>query len=277
MALRPDFTFSQNNLQDYLDCPRRFELRHMLRQEWPALESEPVLEMEHRADVGRQFHRLVQQAVAGLPLETLSDQASTDLDLSRWWQNFVSADPLSNLPAYRRSEVYIQAPFAGFHLVGTYDLLAIEHGRKAVILDWKTSLKRTPRKSLAARMQTRLYPLLLTLAGSALNNGQPVLPEMVEMTYWFPEFPDRPETFTINSALVESETRQIESLIEEINGQTRSPWLLTPDTKRCKFCVYRSLCERGERAGDGIEEDYEASPTPDISGLDLDQIGEISL
>lgn len=277
MALRPDFTFSQNNLQDYLDCPRRFELRHVLRQEWPALESEPVLEMEHRAEIGRQFHRLVQQSVAGLPEDVLAEQAAADLDLLRWWESFTKTNPLAGIPILRRSEVYLQAPFAGYHLVGTFDLLAVEPGQRAVIMDWKTSQKRASRSTLAARMQTRLYPLLLTLAGAPYNSGLPVIPENIQFTYWFPEFPDQPETFQVNRSSLESDICAINTLITEINIQDHSPWLLTADTRRCKFCIYRSLCERGDRAGDGLEEGIEISVETDLSTLDLNQIGEIAL
>mgnify|MGYP007064289961 CR=1 FL=1 len=40
MPLPVDFQFSQNNLQDYLDCARRFELRALRRLAWPAAQSE---------------------------------------------------------------------------------------------------------------------------------------------------------------------------------------------------------------------------------------------
>ena len=33
-----DLTFSQGSLQDYTQCPRRFQLRFLLNQPWPALE-----------------------------------------------------------------------------------------------------------------------------------------------------------------------------------------------------------------------------------------------
>ena len=48
MTLPPTFQFSQNSLQDYVDCPRRFQLRYLLRQPWPAVESEPLSEYEHK-------------------------------------------------------------------------------------------------------------------------------------------------------------------------------------------------------------------------------------
>lgn len=60
-ALSSPFTFSQSSLQDYFDCPRRFELRYIDRLNWPAVEAEPALENERRLREGTYFHRLAQQ------------------------------------------------------------------------------------------------------------------------------------------------------------------------------------------------------------------------
>ena len=40
--LPPQFAFSQSSLQDYMDCPRRFQLRYLDRLIYPAAESEPA-------------------------------------------------------------------------------------------------------------------------------------------------------------------------------------------------------------------------------------------
>ena len=69
MLLPDNFTFSQNNLQDYVDCKRRFLLRHVQKLEWPAIESEPVLEQEQLMLLGQQFHLMVQQKLSGIPEE----------------------------------------------------------------------------------------------------------------------------------------------------------------------------------------------------------------
>ena len=71
MALPIDFRFSQNNLQDFVDCPRRFELKYLLKQDWPALVSEPIQEFEHLQILGLRFHTLVQQHLVGITVETL--------------------------------------------------------------------------------------------------------------------------------------------------------------------------------------------------------------
>ena len=71
MPLPPDFHFSQGNLQDYSDCPRRFQLRYLLELAWPAVEAEPADEFETRIRDGEAFHRMVQQHVLGVLPATL--------------------------------------------------------------------------------------------------------------------------------------------------------------------------------------------------------------
>ena len=110
------FQFTQSNLQDYLDCPRRFELRYILRQEWPALHTESELEQEKHMRRGYLFHQLVHQRLVGLTAEQLSDQID-DEDLKRWWQSFVRHSPLDDLPTGRLAEFSLTAPFAGFRLL----------------------------------------------------------------------------------------------------------------------------------------------------------------
>ena len=72
MILPPDFVFTQGNLQDYVDCPRRFELKYLQRQRWPAAEVDDMVAFERHMEQGAQFHRLVQQSLLGIPPETLA-------------------------------------------------------------------------------------------------------------------------------------------------------------------------------------------------------------
>jgi hypothetical protein len=67
MRLPADFRFSPSSLQDYVDCPRRFLLRHVQQVAWPALVAEPALENERRMRLGAAFHRLVRQHFLGIP------------------------------------------------------------------------------------------------------------------------------------------------------------------------------------------------------------------
>ena len=158
MTLPTDFQFSQGSLQDYVDCPRRFQLRYLLRLQWPAIEAEPPLENERHLQQGAAFHRLVHQHILGVPLEKLSPPVA-DPDLRRWWHNYSTAD-LALSPS-RYPEIVLSAPMGAYRLVAKYDLVTVDPGRGASILDWKTSRKRPKRKWLAERLQTKVYPYLL--------------------------------------------------------------------------------------------------------------------
>ncbi len=275
MSLSPDFHFSQKSLQDYLDCPRRFELRYVLRQKWPAIQTEPVIEQEVSMEAGLLFHQMVQQLVAGLPSDAILDDASSP-DLSRWWLNLIQNDPLGNLPARRYAELTLSAPLAGFRLTAQYDLLAIAPGEKAVIFDWKTSAKKPSHHLLGQRLQTRIYRFLLVEAGAFLNNRQPLDPGQIEMVYWFSEFPTEPERFPYNQAQYDANREYLVNLINEIARLTPGQFYLTPDVEKCKFCIYRSLCDRGEKAGEWqAQEEDEGMSAAREADLGFEQIGEI--
>ena len=278
MKLLNDFQFSQGSLQDYVDCPRRFQLRYVERVAWPAIETEPALENEHHLQQGAAFHRLVHQHVLGMTPERLSS-AVTDEDLRRWWRNYLENGP-ADLPPSRYPEVVLSGPVCGHRLVAKYDLIGVDTRRRAVIVDWKTSRRRSRRKWLAERLQTRVYPYLLVRAGAHLNGGQPLEPEQVEMVYWFANFPGDPEHFSYNTAQFKADGVYLAALIEEIKREIERPegetLPLTTQERRCRYCAYRSLCRRGVRAGLLDETEAEWGPDDDFDiSLDFEQIAEI--
>jgi hypothetical protein len=272
-SLPVDFQFSQNNLQDYADCPLRFELRHLLHREWPALKSEPALEFEHRTELGVQFHEMVHQSLSGVPAEQIAVLA-TDPDLAGWWNEFSTSTLLSELPALRRVEFSLSAPFAGYRLIAKYDLLAIEPGQRAVIVDWKTAGKPPSRSNMANRFQSKVYPYLMVTAGATLNGGKPFRPEQVEMIYWFTNEPGQPMHFQYSQQQYQADGESLAGWAREIAARPAGQFPMTLDEKKCLYCVYRSLCNRGTRAGDWQDAPDEIEPNP---GLDVpfDQIGEI--
>ena len=283
MTLPTNFQFSQASLQDYVDCPRRFQLRYVLQLAWPAQEVEPALENEQHVQQGAAFHRLVHRHLLGIPTEGLS-RTIQESDLRRWWHNYLERGP-QDLPEARYPEVVLSAPLAGYRLVARYDLVAMDAGRRAVIVDWKTSRKRTTREVLAERLQTKVYPYLLVRAGAHLNGDQAIAPEQVEMIYWFADYPQEPARFGYDAAQYEADGAYLTSLVEEIAGLGDDDLPLTAQEQRCKFCPYRSLCQRGVRAGtldevldaalDAIIED--GPDAGDAFGVDIDfeQIAEV--
>ena len=288
MALFKAFQFSATSLQDYADCPRRFQLRYLLEVAWPAPEAEPVGEQERHGRLARDFHRLAHQHLLGLPAEALSASVH-DADLGRWWQAY-----LAYAATFSRAgvmpEIGLSTALAGYRLVAQYD--AVVAGQSAdlphfLIIDWKTYRQRPTRAWLAGRLQTRVYPLVLAQTGAPLNGGDAIQPGKIEMRYWLAEYPTDPEAFSYDDTAYQSDLAYLTGLIAEIAGRaTRQGnradvWPLTDDLRRCRFCNYRSLCRRGAVAGplaeypEGEESIGGEEPGPDVD-LDWGQVQEIA-
>jgi len=144
-----------------------------------------------------------------------------------------------------RGEGDDEPPPPEYRLMAKYDLLAIEPGGRAVIIDWKTTAPQS-REALERRWQTMVYRWVLAQAGQDLNGGQPIPPERIEMIYWYTS--GTPVTLRYDAATFERDGLAIRGLIEQINQTNTFP--LTIDERRCRFCTYRSLCDRGRAAGD---------------------------
>jgi hypothetical protein len=245
------FNFSQGNLQDFVDCPRRFELRYLRRLAWPAVESEPVVENERRKLLGERFHRLVQQKLLCLPEERLEIRAEAG-ELADWWQAFLACEWSRPQPGVRTyPEILLTSPFASGRLVAKYDLLMISEGPplSILIVDWKTS-RHLPRRSfLMQKLQTRVYPYLIMKAGSVLAGGS-FLPAQVDMVYWYPAYPDTQHRFPYSQEQFEQDDAYLLGLVEQIEMMTGGIFPMIEDNNACLWCTYRSLCDRGMQAGD---------------------------
>ena len=265
------FTFSQSSLQDYNDCPRRFQLRYIDHLAWPAVETEPTQDYERHQQEGSLFHRMVQQHLLGLPAKKLSAQARSE-NLSRWWDAYQQQAPaLDGYALY--PEYTLSAPLGEHRLVAKYDLIAIKPGEKAIIYDWKTYRKRPRDEHLATRWQTRLYSALLGRASNHLNKNTPIAPEQIEMIYWFSNFPNDPARFAYTEAKSLRDWEVIENIVSEI--ASAKEFEMSEDEHPCRFCAYRSYCDRGTKAGEWDEFDGEVDVEESFE-IDFEQIGEIA-
>ncbi len=276
MPLPADFQFSQSSLQDFVECPRRFQLRHIERRAWPAAPSEPVLEQERHMIQGMAFHRMVQQYWMGVPEERLSCLAQ-DEPLRQWWSNYRRCGPkVSNGKAF--VEFSLAAAIQGYRLVAKYDLVLANPDGGVTIYDWKTARRRTRREALSAHLQTRVYRYLMARAGGRFNSGEILPAESIRMVYWFAGFPEDPETFGYSPAQHAADGAYLSDLVEEIAGMSAGgEFPAGARETACLYCVYRSLCGRGVRAGSFSEIEDEL-PGEIGSGLDFDfdQIAEIA-
>jgi hypothetical protein len=264
------FSFSQSSLQDYTECPRRFQLRYLEQLRWPAVETEPVLENELRQIEGVAFHRLIQQYLLGLPLEKISRQANTS-NLDTWWKNFKATN--FDIESYTHyTEITLSCPIGEHRLLAKYDLVAIKPLQKALIFDWKTYAKRPRNEWMAARWQTRVYRAILANAGGHLNNNQAIKHEQIEMIFWYADYPTEPVRFSYDTQRFKRDWSAIEKVVGEISSSKDFP--MTDDLNICRFCTYRSYCDRGRQAGAiaDTDGDFETDETFDVN---FEQIGEI--
>ncbi len=287
MATADDLTLSQASLQDYVECRYRFRLRYLDRLAWPAVEAEPAGRNERRLRDGAEFHRMVHQYVLGVPAERLRELAEHRTgaggggEPAGWWRAFCEDRP-ADLPGERFPEVTLAAEVAGRRLSAKYDLIVVQDGSRAVILDWKTAERRPSEATVEQRLQTRVYPYLLARAGAVLNGGQALAPDRIEMRYWFAAHPHQPAVIRYDRDRFDADGERIAGLVREIAELPLDRFDRTEHRERCRLCTYRSLCDRGADAAHGeVEEDMEQDSWlsiddgDDAAAFDYAEAGEV--
>jgi RecB family exonuclease len=251
-VLPEGFRFTQGNLQDYADCPRRFQLRYLEGQPWPGVELEPPFDHERYLDRGARFHRLVERHQLGVD-PGLLEASLDDPDLLSWWRAYLGFEFLHTLGGRRYPEFSLSVLVRGVPLVAIYDLLVVLPDGRVVIFDWKTFSSVPSRGWFRSRLQTRVYLYALARAGGAVIGGSVVL-EQVSMVYWVASVPSETFVFEYSEAEFRADGGYLEGLVGEVvDSLGVSRWPLTVDEARCRFCVYRSLCGRGRFAGSLVE------------------------
>lgn len=257
------FHFTQSSLQDYVDCPRRFQLRYIESQAWPGVEAEPFLDHENFLERGSRFHRLVERHQLGLDA-ALIEQNITDPDVLDWWHAYLGFDLVHQLEGERYPEFTLVGELDGHRLAATYDLLVVAPDGRLVIFDWKTYRRTPSRSQLADRVQTRLYRYLAVSAGLSLF-GHEVRPEAVSMVYWIVSDPASPLVFDY-SGVDFAEDRAVLSGLFVSFGLHQGEWSKVSDEAFCRFCTFRSLCARGFA---GSAESF-SKEVDNIAGLEFD-------
>ncbi|MBI9046411.1 MAG: PD-(D/E)XK nuclease family protein [Anaerolineaceae bacterium] len=266
--------FNQSNLQDFVDCQKRFQLKYISKIQWPAPVSFPELEFEQQMERGKQFHQLIQQYFLGIPQENLVSQLKDPL-LIKWWQSFSKYLVTLNIPAQTIVEQTFFFKLDNFNLVAKYDLLGISQN-EAIIFEWKTSNKLPDIQNLKYRIQTRFYPMSLVLASNKHILIPSLKPKNIKMFYWYPEHPKNPIQLRYSDELFEKDRKYFMNLCHEIvDLSSLQSFPKTDDLKLCKFCNYKSFCQRQSDHEDNTSLDIDFysdwKPLPE----EIDQFGEI--
>jgi hypothetical protein len=271
------FQFTQSNLQDYVDCARRFQLRYLDAQSWPAVQVEPLLEHERHVERGTHFHRLVERHQRGIEADLLTP-AISDSDLLTWWQGYLSYTFLHERAGERYPEFALSTELNGMRITAKFDLLVVEPGAHIYIFDWKTYRTKPPADWFRSRLQTTAYPYVLTRAGKGIFAGE-IRPEQVTMIYWVAGAPTEPLVlpYSDDQFLRDEQrlTRLAAEIVDQVNSTSAKPraWALTGNLAVCRFCEYRSLCERGDVAG--VLDDYEVFEWFEGMALGLADVEEV--
>lgn len=267
------FSFSAKKIQDFIDCERRFELRYILNQSWPAITSEPILEIESKIKKGNEFHYLVHQYFSGVPEKALRETIHDDI-MIKWFDNFLSFHKTLKVKSIF-SEFSLTTQIGEKKITAVYDLIYLDENEEVGIIDWKTS-KYIPKKTtLSLKVQSILYPFILQEVSGEFLPGSHFPPEKISMRYWYPASPEDNFVFPYGHAVHEDNRVFLKNIISKIQEKKIGEFELTKDEKKCGFCPYRSLCSRGITASNflGSESYYvdENDLTPDF-----DQLPEIS-
>ena len=276
MNLPENFNYSQKSLQDFIYCSRLFKNRYIDRIKWPAVELNPVDELEYRAKSGAEFHRIVYQFFSGISEEKIESNIRDKL-IKTWWENFkISIAAKEDHKDIYLSEARIYTFIGDFRLIAKLDLIAVKPDGRRIIYDWKTTHNRYKRKILSDHFQTKVYPYVLVSASDRIFPWEKTDPDRVKMIYWFAEYPENPEVFEFDEIEFIKVEEEIRRIIEKIDGMNPEDFTKTQQQRKCEYCVYRSLCGRGDLAGQHEDtlELYYSEKTRELE-FDLDQINEI--
>jgi CRISPR/Cas system-associated exonuclease Cas4 (RecB family) len=266
---------NQSTLQDFIDCPRRFELKILQEASWPAALSEPPSRYEKMTELGNAFHKICNQFFIGIEPDVISSSIQ-DPALEELWLNFYPYG-ITLLETKHYTEQILRTTLDGHLLIAKYDFLCELPDGSYLIIDWKTSSKKPERTTLANRVQTYLYPFILHESSSDLFIRTLPDPGQIALQYWYPLCSEPEEIFPYSGNLHQENRTKLSRILSQINDfrEAKAPFPLTEDLNHCRYCNYKSYCERGQSAaGLPAETDY-ASEDLTNAHFDLDLIEEI--
>ncbi len=168
-------------------------------------------------------------------------------------------------------------PFEEFRLIAIFDFIALSNDKSIMIGDWKTTTHNPKREIYMQSIQSHLYPYL------AFQTREHIFPRTglfrkndFRMEYWFPAFPELAIAIEYSDARHDTSQTLLSSLISEIAGKEPGTFEKTINDKRCAFCQYRSLCEKGIQAGILENTEIETDNFSALENIDFDLIEEIA-
>ncbi|MEN6555669.1 MAG: PD-(D/E)XK nuclease family protein [Anaerolineaceae bacterium] len=241
-SLLPEkFTFTQSNLQAYVNCKYQFYLRYIEHFLWPAPATTDMLSFERDRQAGSRFHQLVHQLLLGLPASDLTLSAENDPDprVGHWFDLFTRTI-FKDLSGKLFPEYTLTANLEGLILSAKYDLLR-QTGEVYTIYDWKSSRRKPSKMWLEAQMQSKVFPLVLSLQPALTADSAE---RHLRMVYWEVTEPEQPVVLEYSRAKLNAYQSEISALVSRIKAGAPQDFQKTADVQRCRTCIYRSFCNR---------------------------------
>lgn len=263
-------TLSATSIQDFKACQRRFQLQHLINQPWPAVQAEPLYEHELHARRGTQFHLTLQRYFSDIHPDILSSMID-DVIVKQWWDTFQAEQPVPRKPSCRiLPECSIVVEVQNYRLRAVIDLLVLDSADNSItIFDWKTTRRIPDAADYRSAIQTSIYQYIVAVSAPTFFPAFDAL-DRLKMVYWFPAYPDSTISLTYSEAAHQRNTTwlsdQIETIDLRIRTDTAGEWNKTSDLTHCRYCDYRSLCER-----DSFENVYGSPGQLDVDSISLRQ------
>ena len=247
------FEFSQNALNTFRSCPKKFGYKYIQGLNWKKEDDE---EYYRSMKYGREFHLMCERYFSGIPVGKFTGSKEYE-KFDKWLEKVKKAVPIYEdkecLPEYGLSIKIDEES----RLTAKYDLAVIyrENNQLCIdVWDWKTENRKLKYNDLENRMQSIVY---MAIAYEAIpkiyGNGEEKA--RVKMYYYQPEYYTEPIELTYSEEKFEKDKIKIGGLIKEIKKSNFED----KNLKSCKYCEFNMLCNRNsvdEAVYEKIEENY---------------------
>lgn len=219
-----DLPLSATSLQDFADCPRRFELTYLKQLDWPREVNLAALEL------GNLLHRTVQQYLLGIPISN-APVISSEIDLHNLRQ-IVSNALSASTSCENKVEYQVQLVSGSTVIVGKFDFLQICPDGSVHVYDWKTDQHFKSRGYYEKRIQTKLY---LWLA------SQLYVPRVVHL-HIVSLRGQGSHIFQPSPAEIIRYGEQLTELSAQVRATPEGGFNRTFDKSICEFCKFDTYC-----------------------------------
>lgn len=242
------FEFSQNALNTFRSCPKKFGYKYIQGLNWKKEDDE---EYYRSMKYGLEFHLMCERYFSGIPVGKFTGSKEYE-KFDQWLEKVKKAvsiyEDREYLPEYGLSIKIDEES----RLTVKYDLAVIyrENGQLSIdIWDWKTENRKLKYNDLEKRMQSIVY---MAVAYEAIpkiyGNGKEKA--RVRMYYYQPEYYSEPIELTYSEEKYENNKIKIKGIINEIKKSDFEG----KNLKSCKYCEFNMLCNKNNVDEEAYEE-----------------------